>query len=91
MSPLSGCCARLWWTVSSQLADFPRWVEEKTWEKTFFAQRWVLNPPRSSGRGSDWVAIRTLIGRRKVGYVDFLNGTTRSQLPRAGNVAALDG
>ena len=69
MSPLSGCCARLWWTVSSQLAEFPRGVEEKA----AFAQRWVLISPRSSGRGSDWAATRALIGRRKVGYVDFLS------------------
>ena len=70
MSPLSGCCARLWWTVSSQLAKFPRGVEEKA----VFAQRWVLISPRSSGRGSDWAATRALIGRRKVGYVDFSIG-----------------
>ena len=42
MSPLSGCCARLWWTVSSQLAEFPRGVGEKA----AFAQRWVLISPR---------------------------------------------
>ena len=52
MSPLSGCCARLWWTVSSQLADFPRGVEEKA----VFAQRWVLIYPVHRDGG--------LIGRR---------------------------
>ena len=71
MSPLSGCCARLWWTVSSQLAEFPRGVEEKA----AFVQRWVLKFPRSSGRGSDWSVTRTWIGRRKVGYVDFFHFT----------------